>query len=89
MSTYRKMEEVLKHAHELAEFANEQLAKANRQEAQLSEVDYTNTQQLLEEMNLELEKMIKFANHEQRYNLHKAQQMIQDSQNEFVLGVRM
>ncbi|WP_347550235.1 DUF2524 family protein [Pseudalkalibacillus hwajinpoensis] len=86
MSTYRKVEEMLKNAHELVEYADEQLQLATRQESVVTDKGYTETQQLLERMSIELDKMIHSANPEQRDALSRAQQQIQDCQNDFILG---
>ncbi len=87
MSTYRKVEEMLKNAHELAEFADEQLQLATKQQPEINDQTFTETQQLLERMSIELDKMIHSANPEQRDALNRAQQQIQDRQNDFILGL--
>ncbi|MBN8207606.1 DUF2524 family protein [Bacillus sp. NTK071] len=86
MSTYRKVEEMLKNAHELVEYADEQLQLATKQQPAVSDKGYTETQQLLERMSVELDKMIHSANPEQRDALSRAQQQVQDCQNDFILG---
>lgn len=86
MSTYRKVEEMLKNAHELTEYADEQLQLAIKQQSEVNDKGYTETQQLLERMSVELDKMIHSANPEQRDALQRAQQQIQDRQNNFILG---
>ncbi|MGA9286731.1 MAG: DUF2524 family protein [Anaerobacillus sp.] len=87
MSTYRKVEEMLKNAHELTEFADEQLQLATKQQPEINDQAFTETQQLLERMSIELDKMIHSANPEQRDALNRAQQQIQDRQNDFILGL--
>lgn len=86
LSTYRKLEEMLKNAHELVEYADEQLQLATKQQSAITDNSYSETQQLLEQMSGELDKMIHSANPEQRDALNRAQQQIQDRQNNFILG---
>lgn len=86
MSTYRKLEEMLKNADELVEYANEQLQKATQVQPGITDKEYTQTQQLLEQMAIDIDKMLHSATPEQRDALTRARQQVQDKQNDFILG---
>lgn len=86
MSTYRKLEEILKNADELVEYAGEQLQKATQVQPGITDKEYTQTQQLLEQMAMDIDKMLHSATPEQRDALTRARQQVQDRQNDFILG---
>ncbi|SDY88873.1 Protein of unknown function [Evansella caseinilytica] len=66
--------------------AEEQLLEAQRQQPGDPEA-FTKAQQQLEAANLELEKMIHSADREQRDQLQRLQQRVQQLQNRMILGM--
>ncbi|WP_161524710.1 DUF2524 family protein [Alteribacter lacisalsi] len=86
MANYNQMEELIAEIRTVMDDAQAQLDDARRVNPG-SPGDFLEAQQHLEEVHLELEKIIQSANPEQRDQLLRVEQQIHQLQNRMILGI--
>ncbi len=86
MATHEQVKEQLQQVNEIMQFAESQL-NAARQVQGGDELKYDEAQQQLEQMNLQIERLISSATPEQRDQLFRAQQRVNQMQNKMILGI--
>ncbi|UOE92284.1 DUF2524 family protein [Alkalihalobacillus sp. LMS39] len=84
MAIHEQVNQFVEKANETIELAQQQLDLAKRVEAGDPE-DYSEAQLKLEEINDELNSLIRSATPEQRDQLHRAQQRVSQMQNNMIL----
>ncbi|TMW73548.1 DUF2524 family protein [Alteribacter natronophilus] len=86
MANYDQMEQFITGVREVMEEAQAQLDNMKRVNPS-DPADFQAAQQHLEEVHLELEKLINSANPEQRDQLLRVEQQIHQLQNRMILGL--
>ncbi|MDG5787545.1 DUF2524 family protein [Evansella sp. AB-P1] len=71
---------------QIMESAENQLTESKRNE-HVNDEEFTNAQIQLEEANMEIEKMMLSATHEQKDQLLRIQQQLHQLQNKMILGL--
>jgi polyhydroxyalkanoate synthesis regulator phasin len=88
MAVQTTVEQQIDHTKEVIKMAEEQLGLVNRQEPQTTEENYTNAQLQLEEAYSELERLSNSATPEQRYQIERTRQQLQQIQEQMVLKMK-
>lgn len=86
MTTHFQIREQLQQVSEILQMAEEQL-NAEKQVQGGDELKYTEAQQQLEAINMQIEHLLTSATAEQRDQLFRAQQQINQMQNKMILGL--
>ena len=84
MATRQSMEELIAKAELKLEVAKEQLDRANRNGYEVDEA-YTEAQVELSNMDSEIDKMMRSANHQQKEQLHRLHLQVTDYWNDMIL----
>lgn len=86
MTNFQNINETLADMEQVISHAEAQLIESKRQEP-TNEESFTQSQMMLEEVNMQLEKMIQSTQIEQRDRLIRLQQRVQQLQNRMILGI--
>jgi hypothetical protein len=86
MATHDQVKLMLAKVDEIQQFAEAQL-NAARQVQGGDELQYDEAQQQLEQVNMQIESLLRSATPEQRDQLFRAQQRVNQMQNKMILGI--
>ncbi len=86
MATHDQVRQQLQQVDEILQFAEEQLNSAKQVQGG-DELKYDEAQQQLEELNMQIERILSSATPEQRDQLFRAQQQVNQMQNKMILGI--
>lgn len=86
MATHDQVRQQLQQVDEILQFAEEQLNSAKQVQGG-DELKYDEAQQQLEQLNMQIERLVTSATPEQRDQLFRAQQQVNQMQNKMILGI--
>lgn len=86
MATHDQVRTHLQQVDEVLQLAEEQLNAAKQMQGG-DELQFSEAQQQLEQTNIQLERLITSATPEQRDQLFRAQQQLNQMQNKMILGI--
>lgn len=86
MATHDQVREQLQQVDEILQFAESQLNSAKQVQGG-DEFKFDEAQQQLEQMNMQIERLLTSATREQRDQLFRAQQQVNQMQNKMILGL--
>ncbi|MCT8138942.1 DUF2524 family protein [Anaerobacillus sp. CMMVII] len=86
MGTHDQIRLQLQRVDEILQFAESQLNSAKQVQGG-DELKYDEAQQQLEQMNMQIERLLMSATPEQRDLLTRAQQQVHQMQNKMILGI--
>ena len=86
MATHDQVKIQLQQVDETLQFAEEQLNNEKQMQGG-DEIKYDEAQQQLEQLNMQIERMLASATPEQRDQLFRAQQQVNQMQNKMILGI--
>lgn len=86
MATHDQVRQQLQQVDEIVQLAEEQLNSAKQVQGG-DELKYDEAQQQLEQVNMQIERLLKSATPEQRDQLFRAQQQVNQMQNKMILGI--
>lgn len=86
MATHDQVRQQLQQVDEILQFAEGQLNSAKQVQGG-DELKYDEAQQQLEQINMQIERLLASATPEQRDQLFRAQQQVNQMQNKMILGI--
>ncbi|OIJ15800.1 hypothetical protein BKP35_02065 [Anaerobacillus arseniciselenatis] len=86
MATHEQVKQQLQQVDEILQFAEGQLDSAKQVQGG-DEIKYDEAQQQLEQLNMQIERLLSSATPEQRDQLFRAQQQVNQMQNKMILGI--
>ncbi|QOY35801.1 DUF2524 family protein [Anaerobacillus isosaccharinicus] len=86
MGTHDKITQQLQQIDEILQFAEGELNSAKQVQGG-NELKYDEAQQQLEQMNMQIESLLRSATPEQREELTRARQQVNQMQNKMILGL--
>lgn len=86
MATHEQVKLQMQQVDEILQYAEEQLNSAKQVQGG-DDMKYDEAQQQLEEMNMKIERLLSSATPEQRDQLFRAQQQVNQMQNKMILGI--
>ncbi|RXJ04000.1 DUF2524 family protein [Anaerobacillus alkaliphilus] len=86
MGTHDQIRQQLQQVDEILQFAESQLNSAKQVQGG-DELKYDEAQQQLEQVNMQIERLLSSATPEQRDELTRARQQVNQMQNKMILGI--
>jgi hypothetical protein len=86
MATHDQVRQQLQQVDEILQFAEGQLNSAKQVQGG-DELKFDEAQQQLEQVNMQIERLLTSATPEQRDQLFRAQQQVNQMQNKMILGI--